>query len=497
MANLFFEGSSVLLTDLYQLTMAYGYWKSGRHETRANFGLYFRKQPFGGGFSVACGIEPALEWIEKFRFDESDLTYLATLRGADEKPLFETGFLDYLRDLRLSVDVWAMPEGTICFAQEPLLRVQGSVLECQLLETALLNLVNFQTLIATKSARICLAARGEPVLEFGARRAQGIDGALSASRAAYVGGAAATSHVLAGKCFGIPVRGTHAHSWVMLFDSEIEAFETYADALPNNVVFLVDTYDTLEGVRNAVQIGRKLRARGHDLLGIRLDSGDLAYLSIEARKILDESGFPDAKIYASNDLDEHLIASLKEQGAQIGMWGVGTRLVTGNDQPALGGVYKLSAVEEDGRWVPRVKISEQSVKISTPGVLGVRRYFQTENGARQNVADMIYEDGAPLSETVSIVDPLEPIRRRKLGGELQHEELLQAVFQRGTRVLSAQTLEKSRENARNGLAQFSRGVKRFDNPHLYPVGLESGLHERKMGLILQTREKLAESASKV
>lgn len=251
MKNLFFEGSSALLTDLYQLTMAYGYWKSGRADVRANFQLFFRKQPFGGGFSVACGLAPALEWIEKFSFDASDLEYLATLTGADEKPLFERAFLDYLGDLKLEIDVDAIAEGTICFAQEPLMRVQGPVLQCQLLETALLNIINFQTLIATKAARICLAAKGEPVLEFGARRAQGVDGALSASRAAFVGGVAATSNVLAGKCFGIPVKGTHAHSWVMLFDSELEAFETYANALPNNVVFLVDTYDTLEGTRRA------------------------------------------------------------------------------------------------------------------------------------------------------------------------------------------------------------------------------------------------------
>ncbi|RYG58353.1 nicotinate phosphoribosyltransferase, partial [bacterium] len=264
MQNLFFPGSSTLLTDLYQLTMAYGYWKSGRADAIANFQLYFRKQPFGGGFSVACGLAPALEWIENFGFDATDIEYLGTLTGADDLPLFEPAFLEYLRDLKLDVDIDAIAEGTLCFTQEPLMRVQGPVLHCQLLETALLNIINFQTLIATKSARIALAAKGEPVLEFGARRAQGIDGALSASRAAFVGGASATSNVLAGKLFGIPVKGTHAHSWVMLFDSEVEAFETYADALPNNVVFLVDTYDTLEGVRHAVEVGRKLRAKGHD-----------------------------------------------------------------------------------------------------------------------------------------------------------------------------------------------------------------------------------------
>ncbi|HEX9998069.1 MAG TPA: nicotinate phosphoribosyltransferase [Abditibacterium sp.] len=500
MKNLFFDGSSALLTDLYQLTMAYGYWKSGRADITANFQLYFRKQPFNGGFSIACGLAPALEWIEKFRFDASDLEYLGTLTGADEKPLFERGFLDYLGNMQLTIDVDAMPEGTVCFAQEPLMRVQGPVLQCQLLETALLNIINFQTLIATKAARIALAARGEPILEFGARRAQGVDGALSASRAAFVGGVAATSNVLAGKCFGIPVKGTHAHSWVMLFDSELEAFETYADALPNNVVFLVDTYDTLEGTRRAVEIGRKLRQNGHDLLGIRLDSGDLAYLSIEARRILDEGGFPDAKIYASNDLDEHLIASLKEQGAQIAVWGVGTRLVTGHDQPALGGVYKLTAIQdENGDWQPRVKLSEQSVKISTPGVTGVRRYFGREGGKCQNVADAIYEVENNLgrgaaAKNVVIVDPLDPLHRRRVSSILESRELLQPVIRNGTRVANAPTLAESRAKTLAELEEFAAGIKRFVNPHVYPVGLEAALHEKKMSLVLRARENVGEPA---
>jgi len=486
MQNLFFDGSSALLTDLYQLTMAYGYWKTGRHEERANFQMYFRKLPFNGGFAIACGIEPALEWIERFHFDASDLEYLCTLLGADEKPLLERAFLDYLFDLRLELDVDAFAEGAVCFAQEPLVRVQGPVLQCQLLETALLNMVNFQTLIATKSARICLAAKGEPVLEFGARRAQGVDGALSASRAAFVGGCAATSNVLAGKCFDIPVKGTHAHSWVMLFDSEIEAFDEYARALPNNVVFLVDTYDTLQGVHNAVEAGHKLRALGHDLLGIRLDSGDLAYLSVEARKILDAGGFPDAKIYASNDLDENLIASLKEQGAKIGVWGVGTRLVTGYDQPALGGVYKLTAVRDGNGWQPRVKLSEQSVKISTPGVLGARRFF---DGNGQFVADAITEEGFEARGDFWIVDPLDPMRRRKIGKDLLSRDLLEPAFRNGKRVRARESLHEARARAGREMDGLNAAHKRFVNPHSYPVGLEAGLHGRKMALIERLREK--------
>src|SRR5215213_2257806 len=255
-----------LLTDLYQLTMAYGYWKLGRGEQEAVFHLTFRKHPFAGGFTVACGLHAVIDYLRALRFDESDVGYLATLRGNDGRPLFEQGFLDYLRGMRFTCDVHAIPEGTVVFPHEPLVRVRGPILQAQIVETPLLNLINFQTLVATKSARVCLAARGEPVLEFGLRRAQGIDGGLSATRAAYVGGAAATSNLLAGKLFGIPVRGTHAHSWVMSFDDELESFEAYADAMPNNCVFLVDTYDTLHGVRHAVEVGRKLRAAGHEVV---------------------------------------------------------------------------------------------------------------------------------------------------------------------------------------------------------------------------------------
>ena len=280
-----------------------------------------------------------------------DTAYLAGLKGNDGRPLFEPAFLDYLCRLEPACDIDAVPEGTVVFPQEPLVRVRGPLLQAQLLETALLNIINFQTLVATKAARLVLAARGEPVLEFGLRRAQGIDGALSASRAAYIGGCEATSNVLAGQLFDIPVRGTHAHSWVMCHDDELTAFREYARVMPNNCVFLVDTYDTLQGVRHAVTVGQELRRQGHELIGIRLDSGDLASLSIEARKILDEGGFPRAAIVASNDLDEQIIETLKQQGARISVWGVGTRLVTGYDDPALGGVYKLSAIRDARRAV--------------------------------------------------------------------------------------------------------------------------------------------------
>ena len=309
-----------LLTDLYQLTMVAAYHASGRAEQEAAFHLFFRTLPFKGGYAIAAGLGSAVEWLENFRFAADDIVYLATLRDSEKAPLLQPAFLDYLLNLKLPVSIDAIPEGTLVFPHQPLLRITGPILQCQLLETALLDIINFQTLSATKAARVCQAAQGEPVLEMGLRRGQGADGAVSASRAAHIGGCATTSNVLAGKTFGIPVKGTHAHSWVMSFESELEAFEQYAAALPGNCIFLVGTYDTLEGVRNAVKMGIKLRESGHRLLGIRLDSGDRAWLSQQARIILDEGGFPDAAIVASNDLDVNLIESLKHQGAKINVW---------------------------------------------------------------------------------------------------------------------------------------------------------------------------------
>lgn len=481
-----------LLTDLYQLTMAYAYWKSGVADQQAVFHLHFRKAPFNSGFTVACGLADAVAFIEQFRFEESDLEYLATLTGNDGKPLFERAFLDYLRALEFSCDIDAVPEGTPVFPYEPLLRVTGPIVQCQILETALLNIINFQTLIATKAARICLAAQGEPVLEFGARRAQGFDGALSASRAAYIGGCVATSNVLAGKLLGIPVKGTHAHSWVMTFDDELEAFEKYAGALPNNCVFLVDTYDTLQGVRHAIEVGKQLRTMGHEMVGVRLDSGDLAVLSIEARALLDEAGFPEVRIFASNDLDETIIESLKVQGAKIAMWGVGTRLVTGGDQCALGGVYKLSAIGDvqSGAWQPRIKISEQIVKISNPGVQQVRRFFHHDVKGRYNVADVVYDENLPMPHTWQAVDQLNQLKRWAPDTTAEYEDLLVPLYRGGKRMLEMPSLPEIQSRASQQLQYFQRGVKRFVNPHLYPVGIEENLHLLKARLIDKARQKL-------
>ena len=484
-----YRPSLALLTDLYQLTMACAAWRSGWHDREAVFHLSFRKNPFGGGFTIACGLEPAIDYLSELRFTDDDLAYLAQLEAPGGGRLLDRDFLEALRRTSLALDVDAVPEGTAVFPHEPLLRVRGPIIPCMLAETALLNIVNFQTLIATKAARIAIAARGEPVLEFGLRRAQGIDGALTASRAAYVGGCAATSNVLAGRLFGIPVRGTHAHSWVMLFDTEREAFETYARALPHNCVFLVDTYDTLDGVRNAIEVGRSLRRSGHELLGVRLDSGDLAYLSLEARRLLDAAGFESTRVFASNDLDEHVIASLKEQGAAIAVWGVGTRLVTGHDDPALGGVYKLSAVRRPGeRWRYRVKLSEQAVKISTPGVLQVRRFT---SGA-ELVADAVYDEELGWRDGErAVIDPLDATRRKRIPREAAHSDLLVPVLRAGKPVYESPPLPLIRERTLSELARLPGGVKRFLNPHEYPVGLEPSLHELRTRFVLEARKAVA------
>ena len=468
--------------------MAYGYWKTKTSEKEAVFNLYFRKNPFNGGFTIACGLANVIGYIENFSFSKKDLRYIQTLTGNDRKPLFEEEFITYLANLKLTCDIEAIPEGTVVFPNEPLLRVRGPILQCQLLETPLLNLINFESLIATKAARLRLVVEQDTLLEFGLRRAQGVDGGMTASRAAYIGGCDATSNVLAGKLYDIPVKGTHAHSWVMSFDDEQQAFDAYAEVMPNNVTLLVDTYDSLQGVRHAIETGRKLEQRGHKLAAIRLDSGDLAYLSIEARKLLDEAGFQDTAILASNDLDETIIASLRQQGAKITMWGVGTKLVTAFDQPALGGVYKLAALrDEQGIWAYKMKLSEQAIKISTPGIQQVRRF----RDGRGFVADMIYDvetvDGHS-DKPATMIDPLDFTKRRHFDSKQRYEDLLVPVFESGKRVYDLPDIHAVRARVQTQLACLHPGVKRFVNPHTYPVGLEKGLHDLKTNLILSLRE---------
>ncbi|MDN5211625.1 nicotinate phosphoribosyltransferase [Fulvivirgaceae bacterium BMA12] len=481
-----YDGSMTMLTDLFQLTMAYGYWKSGKANQQAVFNLFFRKNPFNGGFTVACGLEYVVDFLNSFKFSSDDLTYLQAVKDSRGNPIFENEFLDYLGHMDFTCDVDAMPEGTIVFPHEPMIRVKGPVIQGQLIETPLLNMINFQSLIATKAARVNLAAKGDRVIEFGLRRAQGIDGALSASRAAYIGGCSSTSNVLAGKLFGIPVSGTQAHSWVMSFDSEPEAFEAYARAMPDNCIFLVDTYDTLKGVENAVAVGKSLRANGKKLIGVRIDSGDLAYFSVKAREILDMAGFQDTVIVASNDLDEHIINSLKsEQHAAIDVWGVGTKLVTAFDQPALGAVYKMSAIRDgSGKWDYKIKLSEQALKMNNPGIQQVRRYYDQDKA----LADMIFDSQHQPEGKISIVDPMDATRRKKLAAStLLYKDLLEPVFEQGKLVYKLPNIEEIKASVAKELGSFHGGVKRFVNPHSYPVGLEASLYELKTSLILKLR----------
>ena len=477
------RGQSALLTDLYQLTMAFGYWKTGWEEKEAVFNLTFRSNPFEGGFSIACGLASVIETLDRYAFSAEEIDYLGKLTGNDGRPIFQSDFLRYLGRLKLTCEVDGFPEGTLVFPHEPLLRVRGPIIQCQLLETTLLNILNFQSLIATKAARVCLAAAGDPVLEFGLRRAQGSDGGLTASRAAYIGGCAGTSNLLAGKRFGIPVRGTHAHSWVMAFGSELESFEAYARALPNNCVFLVDTYDTLEGVRNAVRVGKQLRQSGHEMVGIRLDSGNLDRLSRDARKILDEAGFAEAVIIASNDLDEHLVASLKKRGATVGVWGVGTRMVTADGQPAMGGVYKLAAVRgSSGDWEYKLKLSEQAVKVSIPGILQVRRFQE----AGRIAGDVIYDERLGPGRRQVLLDSDGVRRERRSPAWESGEDLLIPVWRNGSQVCQAESVDRCRQRAQEQMARLDPGLKRLTRPGWYPVGIESRLHHLREGMILES-----------
>ncbi len=471
-----YQHNLTLLTDLYQLTMAYSYWKNKMYNHEAVFHLFYRKNPFKGDFAISAGLEMVIDYLQNFQFSYEDVRYLHTLEGSDGQPLFDESFLNYLQRMKFDCDVEAVPEGTVVFPHEPLIRIKGNLIQAQLIETALLNIVNFQTLVATKAARITKAAQGDAVLEFGLRRAQGVDGGLSASRAAYIGGCHATSNVLAGKLYDIPVKGTHAHSWVMCFEDEIVAFKAYARAMPNNCIFLVDTYDTIEGVKYAIQVGKKMREQGYEMNGIRLDSGDLAALSIQARKLLDEADFPNARIVASNDLDEYRIEQLKQKGAKITVWGVGTRLATAYDQPALGGVYKLAAIrnQDDKNWNYKIKLSENPIKISNPGVLQVYRYL--ENGIPKG--EQIIDES--LSGRTDIIEAFDGTTH-DFSNHLK-ESLLQPIFKKGKLVYTKPNIHDIRQRTIQQLELF-----KSVNLKSYPVGLEKSLNNRKLALIKQLR----------
>ncbi len=474
------------LTDLYQITMAQGYFEHDMGSTEACFHMYFRSYPFKGGYAVACGMDQLAELVETYRFSERDIDYLASLDAPGGGKLFKADFLEHLSEFRLSVDIDAVSEGTIVFPNEPLVRVTGPIFECQLIETPLLNCVNFETLIASKAARVCQAA-GTPVAEFGLRRAQGAAGGVWASRAAVVGGCASTSNVLAGRMFNIPVSGTHAHSWVMSFDSELEAFRAYAASFPNNCVLLVDTYDIEQGIRNAITVGLEMRERGEKLMGIRIDSGDLTWLAKMARRMLDEAGLTDCGIVLSNDLDEYTIRSIRQEGVDVMSWGVGTKLACAYDQPTLGGVYKLSCTRPEGSesWIDHIKISESVQKLTTPGVLDVRRYY-AEDG--RIAGDMVFDVNAVMDPTETIVDPYDSLRRKKLLGK-RYETLLKPLARAGKNVLPDDLRDamKARARVAEGLETLDETQKRLLNPHTYPVGLEKGLFERRSALVAKMK----------
>jgi len=476
------KASLALATDLYQLTMAQGYFQSGMENRSSVFHMFYRSPPFKGRYAVIAGISTFADWLEALSFTSEDLKFLRSVSGKGGRPLFTEPFLEFLNEWKFRGSIEAVPEGTILFPHEPIVRVRAPLLDAQVIETALLAIVNYQTLIATKSSRLRLAAGSDEVLEFGLRRSHGLDGGLSASRAAYIGGADATSNVLAAARYGIPVRGTHAHSWVMAFESETDAFTTYADLFPHNSVLLVDTYDTLEGVKKAIEVGLELRKRGADLMGIRLDSGDLAYLATQARRLLDARGFQATKIVASNDLDERLITSLKTQGAPVDIWGVGTKLITAFDEPALNGVYKLAAVENaEGKMVARMKLSEQSAKTSIPGSLDVARLWLDSQCVGDVIYDILSEPPPGQGEkVVTIISPEDPWKRKAIPTKgMKVTRLLQPLFENGVRVGRSESLADMRNRTQKSLGTFDRAIFRFDNPHAYAAGLSQTLFERR------------------
>ena len=477
-----------LLTDLYELTMMQGYFKNKDRNETVIFDAFYRNNPCDGGYAIAAGLEQLVNYIKELHFEKEDIDYLAGLG------IFDKDFLDYLADFHFSGDVYAIPEGTVVFPREPLVKVIAPIMEAQLIETAILNIINHQSLIATKAARVCYAAKGDGIMEFGLRRAQGPDAGIYGARAAMIGGCIGTSNVLCGQLFDVPVKGTHAHSWIMSFPDEYTAFKTYADLYPSACILLVDTYDTLKsGVPNAIRVFEEMRAAGIPLTfyGIRLDSGDLAYLSKKARKMLDDAGFPDAVISASNDLDEYLIETLKQQGAAITSWGVGTNLITAKDNPAFGGVYKLAAImDKDGTFIPKIKLSENSEKITNPGNKKIYRVYEKETGKIK--ADLICLEEETFSEEESLLlfDPLEPWKKTKLAaGTFTLRELLVQVFDKGRCCYESPKVMDIRSYCEKEKETLWEETKRFVNPHKVYVDLSQKLDDTKIKLLDEMSEK--------
>ena len=470
-----------MMTDLYQLTMMYGYFKTGMRDNLATFDMFYRSKDATTHYAIMAGLEQLIEYLENLRFDEESLSYL---RGLG---IFDEDFLDELRNFEFHGDVYAVPEGTIVFPGEPLIRVTAPIFEAQLVETALLNIINHQTLIATKASRVVQAAEGGTVMEFGLRRAQGPDAGIYGARAAIIGGCKSTSNVLTGQMYNIPIAGTHAHSWVMSFPDEITAFRKYAEMFPTSCLLLVDTYDTLKsGVPNAIQVFDELRAQGHEPVGIRLDSGDLAYLSREARKMLDAAGYPNTIICASGDLDENLIRDLKLQGACIDTWGVGTKLITSEDCPSLGGVYKMSAETVDGRVIPKIKISENPVKITNPGIKRLWRIYDNKTG--KATADLIAlsHESYDTSKPLTIYDPVNTWKSMTLT-DYSMKELQVQIFDKGECVYQSPSLKEIQQHCAEDLDTFWDQYKRLLNPHRYKVDLSDSLWMLKNSMLQNYR----------
>lgn len=474
-----------LLTDLYELTMMQGYFESGTHNKLCVFDMFFRGNPCGNGYSVFAGLEQLIDYIENLRFDDGDLEYLKSLG------LFTEGFLAYLKDFKFTGELYAMREGTVMFPCEPIVRVRAPIMEAQLIESALLNIINHQSLIATKASRVIEATHGEPVMEFGLRRALGPDSSVYGARAAVIGGCIGTSNVLCGKMFDVPVKGTHAHSWIMSFPDELTAFRAYAKAFPRDCLLLVDTYDTLKsGVPNAITVFKELIESGQEIrsLGIRLDSGDLAFLSKAARKMLDAAGLQRVAICASNDLDEDLIQSLKIQGATITVWGVGTNLITSKGCSAFGGVYKLAAESDGGEFIPRIKISNNPEKITIPGIKKVYRLVDKETGKIKADLVTLEHEKPDMDKPLTLFDPNNTWRRMTLeAGRYEARELLVPVFTDGVRVYDSVPVMKIREYCAEQKKMLWDEHKRLTNPHEVPVDLSDELYELKQRMIHEAR----------
>ena len=475
-----------LLTDLYQLTMMQGYFKTGNRDV-AVFDAFYRKNPCGNGYSICAGLEQVINYVENLHFSPEEIDYLRSLG------IFEEDFLDYLANFHFSGDIYAIPEGSVMFPREPMIKVIAPIMEAQLIETAILNIMNHQSLIATKAARVCQAAGEDGVMEFGLRRAQGPDAGIYGARAAVIAGCVGTSNVLAGRLFDIPVMGTHAHSWIMSFPDEYTAFKEYAKLYPDSCTLLIDTYDTLRsGVPNAIRVFKEMREEGiiPKKYGVRLDSGDLAYLSKKVRKMLDEAGFTDAVIAASNDLDEYLIESLKSQGATITSWGVGTNLITSKDNPAFGGVYKLTALrDENGNFVPKIKLSENIEKVTNPGNKTVYRIYDKETGKIKADLICLVEETFDPNEDLKLFDPNAPWKKTYLkGGSYIMRELLVPVIKNGVSVYDSPKVMDIRAYCAQEKDTLWNETKRFSNPQNVYVDLSQKLYDLKIELLNQATD---------